>query len=41
MSVLTQSYEERYSKRVLYNLNWRAQQLGLTLAQTAPAAQAN
>ena len=32
--------EERYRQRVLNNLNKRAQQLGLTLVPTAPAAQA-
>jgi len=32
-------YEERYRQRVLHNLNKRAQQLGMTLAPTAPAAQ--
>ena len=33
-------YEERYRQRVLHNLNRRAQQLGMTLVATAPAAQA-
>ncbi len=33
-------YEERYRQRVLHNLNRRAQQLGMTLVPTAPAAQA-
>ena len=33
-------YEERYRRRVLHNLNRRAQQLGMTLLPTAPAAQA-
>lgn len=33
-------YEERYRQRVLHNLNKRAQQLGMTLVPTAPAAQA-
>ena len=32
--------EERYQQRVLHNLNRRAQQLGMTLVPTAPAAQA-
>jgi hypothetical protein len=32
-------YEERYRKRVLHNLNRRAQQLGMELVATAPAAQ--
>lgn len=32
-------YEERYRQRVLHNLNRRAQQLGMTLVPTAPAAQ--
>ncbi len=32
-------YEERYRQRVLHNLNKRAQQLGMTLVPTAPAAQ--
>ena len=32
--------EERYRHRVLHNLNRRAQQLGMTLVPTAPAAQA-
>ncbi|MFM7294087.1 MAG: hypothetical protein ACKO1K_04655, partial [Burkholderiales bacterium] len=32
--------EERYRQRVLHNLNRRAQQLGMTLVPTAPAAQA-
>jgi transposase len=32
-------YEERYRQRVLHNLNRRAQQLGMTLMPTAPAAQ--
>ena len=31
-------YEERYRQRVLHNLNRRAQQLGMTLVPTAPAA---
>ena len=31
-------YEERYSQRVLHNLNRHAQQLGMTLVPTAPAA---
>ena len=30
--------EERYRQRVLHNLNRRAQQLGMTLVPTAPAA---
>ncbi len=33
-------YEARYRQRVLHNLNRRAQQLGMTLVPTAPAAQA-
>ena len=33
-------YDERYCQRVLHNLNRRAQQLGMTLVPTAPAAQA-
>jgi len=33
-------YEERYRQRVLHNLNRRAQQLGMTLVPTTPAAQA-
>ena len=33
-------YEEHYRQRVLHNLNRRAQQLGMTLVPTAPAAQA-
>ena len=33
-------YEERYRQRVLHNLKRRAQQLGMTLVPTAPAAQA-
>lgn len=33
-------YEERYRQRVLHNLNRRAQQLGMTLVPTAPAAKA-
>ncbi len=33
-------YEERYRQRVLHNLNRHAQQLGMTLVPTAPAAQA-
>ncbi|MFM2405588.1 MAG: hypothetical protein RL223_3468 [Pseudomonadota bacterium] len=33
-------YEERYRQLVLHNLNTRAQQLGMTLAPTAPAPQA-
>jgi transposase len=33
-------YEERYRQRVLQNLTRRAQQLGMTLVPTAPAAQA-
>lgn len=32
--------EERYRQRVLHNLNRRAQQLGMTLVPTPPAAQA-
>tara|TARA_B100001105_G_scaffold217834_1_gene183944 strand:+ start:169 stop:513 length:345 start_codon:yes stop_codon:yes gene_type:complete len=32
--------EERYRQRVLNNLNKRAQELGMTLVPTAPAAQA-
>ena len=33
-------YEERYRQRVLHNLNRRAQQLGMALVPTAPAAHA-
>ena len=33
-------YEERYRQRVLHNLNRGAQQLGMTLVPTAPAAKA-
>lgn len=32
-------YEERYRQRVLYNLNRRAQQLGMTLVAAQPAPQ--
>jgi transposase len=32
-------YEERYRQRVLHNLNRRAQQLGMALVPTTPAAQ--
>ena len=32
-------YEERCQQRVLHSLNRRAQQLGMTLVPTAPAAQ--
>jgi transposase len=28
--------EERYRQPVLHNLNWRAQQLGMTLVPTPP-----
>ena len=31
--------EERYRQRVLHSLNRRAQQLGMTLVPTVPAAQ--
>jgi hypothetical protein len=31
-------YEERYRQRVLHKINRRAQQLGMTLVVTAPAA---
>ena len=31
-------YEERYSQRVLHNLNRRAQRLGMTLVPTVLAA---
>lgn len=33
-------HKELYRQRVLHNLNWQAQQLGMTLVATAPAAQA-
>lgn len=33
-------YEERFRQQVLHNLNRRAQQLGMMLVPTAPAAQA-
>ena len=31
-------YEERYHQRVLQNLSWPAQQLGMTLVLAVPAA---
>ena len=33
-------HEDGYRQRVLHNMNRRAQQLGMTLVPTAPAAQA-